>query len=66
MRETTDSQRMWNQLHQIALLHTALRHAKDALGDSAPDDLKTEMQTALDASEGSAPDVVAKLLALND
>lgn len=57
-----NEQRLQNQLHQIALLHTALRHAQDALGDRGSKELKAEIQAALDASESTAPEVVKALL----
>ena len=57
----TDQQRLQNQLHQIALLHTALRHARDALSEKALKDIGAEIDQALDASEGTAVDIVEKL-----
>ena len=57
-----DKERLGRQLHQIALLHTALRHAEAALPANASDELRAEIVTALSASESTAPDIVAALL----
>jgi hypothetical protein len=60
-----NEQRMNGQLNQIARLHTALRHAREALvaADALADALAQEIDAALNFGEGEATENLERHIA---